>query len=161
MSKYFKFYLRSWLMLLFSLTIGVANSVANTQDDWAEVAFGEAQISVGEKHLTVEYAHNFDQRARGLMYRTDMCTDCGMLFEFEYPRYAGFWMKNTLLKLDIAYIDADGVITDIKPMYPLNLTSVPSSKPVQFALEMNQGWFANNSIKVGDSVRVLERHIVK
>jgi uncharacterized membrane protein (UPF0127 family) len=62
------------------------------------------------------------------------------------------WMKNTLMPLDVAFIRADGKITDIKAMQPHDLTTIASSQPVLYAWEMNQGWFAKNAIKVGDMV---------
>ena len=61
-------------------------------------------------------------------------------------------MQNTFLALDVAFITSDGVITDIKPMQPHDLTSVGASEAVLYALEMNQGWFAKNGIKVGDKI---------
>ena len=125
------------------------------------IAFGEAQLALNDIAITVEYAHSFEQRARGLMHRADLCAECGMLFEFNRPRVAGFWMKNTLIPLDIAYIDSKGVIADIKPMHPLVLESVPSSRPVKYALEMNQGWFAKKGVRVGDKVRVIKRTLAE
>ncbi len=144
----------SWFLVVLSLSIW-AKPV--TADPALKVNFGQAIIQVGEQRLTVEYAGTFEQRARGLMYRTELCDSCGMLFEFEYPREAGFWMKNTLIPLDIAYLDKRGVITDIKPMYPLVLDPVPSSKPVLYALEMNQGWFAANDVVVGDRITIISQ----
>ena len=149
MSNDYKLYRIGWLLLLVSLSMGLV--VAHAQEP-APVAFGEAEMSIGEHKLVVEYAYNFDQRQRGLMYRESLCDNCGMLFKFDLPRYAGFWMKNTQVPLDIAYIDAAYQIVDIKPMYPFKLDPVHSSAPVLYALEMNQGWFAANEINVGDSV---------
>jgi uncharacterized membrane protein (UPF0127 family) len=144
------------MMLVFGLLLASA-SFAQDKEDIPEILFGKVAITVNDKPFELEYAHNFDQRARGLMYRKSMCEDCGMLFEFEYSRKAGFWMKNTLIPLDIAYIDREGVITDIKPMHPLVLESVPSSRAVMFAWEMNQGWFAKNQISEGDKIKIVER----
>lgn len=138
-----------------------AQSNNQTSETISKVEFGSAQIAVKDAALSVEYAHNFQQRARGLMYRQDMCENCGMLFEFDYARTAGFWMKNTLIPLDIAYIDSDGVIADIKPMYPLVLKSVPSSREVLYALEMNQGWFNKQGINVGDRMQIISRTLAK
>ncbi|MDM7861772.1 DUF192 domain-containing protein [Alteromonas sp. ASW11-36] len=151
MSNDYKLYRYGWLLLLLSLSMGLL--VAKAQEP-VPVAFGEAEISVGDIRLVVEYAYNFDQRQRGLMYRESLCENCGMLFKFDRPRYAGFWMKNTQVPLDIAYIDALNRIVDIKPMYPFELEPVASSAPVLYALEMNQGWFAANHISVGDSIAI-------
>jgi hypothetical protein len=118
------------------------------------VVFDKATLTVGEETLNVEYAKTFEQRARGLMFRKSLCEDCGMFFKFESPRFAGMWMKNTFIPLDVAFIDRNGVITDIKPLTPHSLESVGSSKEVLYALEMNQGWFAENEIKVGDQITI-------
>ena len=63
-------------------------------------------------------------------------------------------MKNTLIPLDVAFIRADGKITDIKAMQPHDLSTISASQKVLYAWEMNQGWFAQNGIKVGDTVAV-------
>lgn len=154
MSNYNTFYSKVCLMLMLSLSMFAVQAQTSLDD---KVVFDRIAVEVGDKQLQLDYAHTFDQRARGLMHRTSMCTDCGMLFEFEFERYAGFWMKNTFIPLDIAYVDGDGVIADIKPMFPHNLEPVPSSKKVLYAIEMNQGWFARNQIEVGDKIAILSR----
>ncbi len=113
------------------------------------------EIGVGDKQLEVEYADTFELRAMGLQFREKLCADCGMLFKFDSRQFASMWMKNTYIPLDVAFIDAKGKIIDIKPMQPLDLTSVGSSKQVLYALEMNQGWFASNEVVEGDLIRDL------
>ncbi|GFD88448.1 hypothetical protein KUL152_06740 [Tenacibaculum sp. KUL152] len=133
------------------LTLGCAQAQVEAE---STVAFDKATLTVGEETLNVEYAKTFEQRARGLMFRKSLCEDCGMFFKFESPRFAGMWMKNTFIPLDVAFIDRNGVITDIKPLTPHSLESVGSSKEVLYALEMNQGWFAENEIKIGDQITI-------
>ena len=116
------------------------------------ITFDKIQLEINANVYNLEYADTFERRARGLMDRTSICENCGMLFRFSQPRMAGFWMKNTLIPLDIAFVRADGIITDIKAMQPHDLTSTNSSQQVLYAWEMNQGWFAKNTIKVGDTV---------
>ncbi|GAC34035.1 DUF192 domain-containing protein [Paraglaciecola polaris] len=111
-------------------------------------------ITVKNVPLEVEYAHTFEQRAAGLMYRKSMCQQCGMLFKFSGSKKASMWMQNTFIALDVAFIRSDGVIADIKPMQPHDLTSVGASQAVLYALEMNQGWYAKNGIKVGDTMLI-------
>lgn len=118
----------------------------------ADTEFPEIQIQVKENVYSLEYANSFELRAQGLMHREKMCESCGMLFNFEQARHAGMWMKNTLIPLDVAFIRADGKITDIKAMQPHDLTTTASSEAVLYAWEMNQGWFAKNGIQVGDTV---------
>ncbi|WP_395341291.1 DUF192 domain-containing protein [Ningiella sp. W23] len=114
--------------------------------DTVTLAFGN------DVNIEVEYADEPHERQLGLMYRRQMCEDCGMLFKFDSVRVASIWMKNTYIPLDLAYINAFGKIIDIKQLVPHDLTSVPSSMPVLYALEMNEGWFAANGIKEGDKV---------
>lgn len=118
------------------------------------VQFGQAEISINGIELKVELAQSWEQRQRGLMFRKSLCKNCGMLFVFSSESISSMWMKNTLVPLDVAYIDKNGVVTDIMPMQPEDLTSITSSKPVLYALEMNQGWFAKNNVKVGDRATV-------
>ena len=114
--------------------------------------FPQIKVQVKQNVYGLEYANTFELRAQGLMHREEMCESCGMLFNFKQSRRAGMWMKNTLIPLDVAFIRADGKITDIKAMQPHDLTTTSSSEQVLFAWEMNQGWFARTSIKVGDTV---------
>ncbi|WP_133470180.1 DUF192 domain-containing protein [Paraglaciecola marina] len=116
------------------------------------ISFGEIQVKVNGKAYQLEYADTFEKRAQGLMNRESLCETCGMLFKFKQPKVAGFWMKDTLIPLDIAFVKADGTITDIKSMKALDLNSTNSSDTVLYAWEMNKGWFAKNNIKVGDTV---------
>jgi len=115
---------------------------------------GTIKIAFANISLHVEFADSFEERALGLMYRKSLCADCGMLFQFDDERIASIWMKNTFVALDLAYITVDGQVADIKQLTPHDLTSVRSSQPVLYALEMNQGWFAKNAIKVGDKISI-------
>ncbi|GGW80714.1 DUF192 domain-containing protein [Alteromonas halophila] len=117
-----------------------------------DVSFESATVTMAGNTYQVEFAKSFEQRARGLMFRETLCSDCGMLFHFTPPKRAGMWMKNTLIPLDVAFIDEQGVITDIKPLQPHDLTSVSASQTVSYALEMNQGWFATHNIQEGDQI---------
>jgi hypothetical protein len=118
----------------------------------ADTVFPQIQVKVKQQVYPLEYASNFELRAQGLMYREQMCDSCGMLFNFQQTKRAAMWMKNTLIPLDVAFIRADGKITDIKAMQPRDLTTTNSSEQVLFAWEMNQGWFAKNAVEVGDTV---------
>ena len=142
---------KSRLMRLFAVLLMFGVSTV-----WAaeERVFKSIGIQVKNIDLKVEYADTFELRNRGLMHRKSLCQQCGMLFNFGQQRHAGMWMKNTFIPLDVAFITKDGVITDIKAMKPHDLTSIGSSVPVHYALEMNQGWFAENQIVVGDKVLI-------
>lgn len=109
--------------------------------------------SLGERiAVPVEIADTDAERQTGLMGRTALAEDAGMLFVFDAEEPRSFWMKDTLIPLSIAFIDAQGRIVDIQDMQPLDETSHPSAAPAQYALEVNQGFFAARGIQVGDLV---------
>jgi uncharacterized membrane protein (UPF0127 family) len=96
--------------------------------------------------ILAQIANTPQSREHGLMQRDNLCEDCGMLFVFEQPDKVSFWMKDTLLPLSIAFIDAEGNIVNIDEMQP-NTTDIHNSLGnVLFALEMNKGWFARNNV---------------
>jgi hypothetical protein len=109
--------------------------------------------SGGEKvEVRVEIADGILEQSRGLMDRTALGEDRGMLFVFPREQLRTFWMRNTLIPLSIAYIDAEGRITDILDMKPLDdePPHYVSSEPVRYALEVNRGFFEERGVKVGD-----------
>ena len=109
-------------------------------------------LRVGGIEIRVEIADDADERQRGLMYRESLEEDQGMLFVYPEQRTLGFWMRNTLIPLDIAYIDREGRIVDIQQMEPQTTETHDSAAPAMYALEMNQGWFEANGIRVGDLI---------
>lgn len=117
----------------------------------AWVVFG-----TGERADTVfaEVARTPDERAQGLMYREELAEDAGMLFVFQDLEERAFWMQNTFIPLDIAYMDPSFRIIDIKPMEPEDETFVESSGPAQYALEVNRGWFEEHGVTVGDTPQI-------
>lgn len=115
--------------------------------------FPKIPLYVKGKEIWVEVARTPEERAIGLMGRTKLGKDEGMLFVFEEEGYHSFWMKDTLLPLSIAFIDKEGRIVWIVDMKPLTVTSHTPPKPILYALEMTQGWFKKNGVKVGDFVR--------
>jgi uncharacterized protein len=110
-------------------------------------------IYIKDRQIRVEVAKTDEERAKGLMERTSLGKDEGMLFIFEAEGNHGFWMKNTLLPLSIAFADKEGRIVRITDMKPLTLSVHNPPKPILYALEMNKGWFAANGIKAGDVIR--------
>ena len=114
-------------------------------------------LTVGNHTITVEVASTPEQRATGLMNRFSLRPDQGMLFVFERAEVQAFWMKNTYIPLSIAFIDASGRIVNIEDMAPQTENSHWSRGPVQFALEMRKGWFAERGVRVGDRVDGIPR----
>jgi uncharacterized membrane protein (UPF0127 family) len=109
--------------------------------------------SAGERvEVDVEIADSFIKRQRGLMERTELAENAGMLFVFDREQQLSFWMRNTLIPLSIAYIDAEERIIDIQNMEPLDETGHPSAEPAMYALEVNQGFFDERGVRVGDGV---------
>ena len=107
------------------------------------------QLQAGMHNIRAQVAASATERATGLMHRKEMPQHEGMLFVYEVPTVQCFWMKNTLLPLSIAFIADDGTVVNIRDMKPQALDSHCSEKPVRYALEMNQGWFAKRGIKPG------------
>jgi len=100
----------------------------------------------------VEIADTPAQRERGLMFRTSMPEDHGMLFIFPNDQQLSFWMKNTDIPLAVAYISQDGEIREIHHMVPHSLNPINSDHSVRYALEVNDGAFAAKGIVPGDRV---------
>ena len=103
-------------------------------------------------NIVAEVANSPETRSRGLMCRLNLKDDSGMLFVFSESQERSFWMKETYIPLSIAYLNELGVILNIENMSPHNLSSVQSSGPTMYALEMNEGWFEKNGIGVGDMI---------
>jgi uncharacterized membrane protein (UPF0127 family) len=111
------------------------------------------QLNAGMHVIQAEVATAPDERAAGLMFRKEMGANAGMLFGFEPAAIQCFWMRNTLLPLSIAFLADDGSIVNIEDMKPQTTDSHCAAKPVRFALEMNQGWFAKRGLKPGMRVQ--------
>lgn len=97
-------------------------------------------ISDTEHHWILEIAKTPEKHARGLMYRDHLCTRCGMLFVFEKQAPQSFWMKNTLIPLDLYFYDGEGRLVDTAlNMRPMSETGEPrtyTSRPAQYVLEV-------------------------
>jgi uncharacterized membrane protein (UPF0127 family) len=107
----------------------------------------------GEKvNMTVEIADTEASRTLGLMHRSQMDPDSGMLFSWTEDIEGGFWMHNTILPLSIAFIGADGTILNVEDMQPLDENTTHAAGPFRYALEANQGFFRAHDITAGDKV---------
>lgn len=111
------------------------------------------KLYVGAEVVTAELAMNQVQIATGMMFRTNMLENEGMLFVFARPHRASFYMRNTKVPLTAAYIDPDGVILELRDMKPLDETPLEAATDrVQYVLEMNQGWFKRHNVAPGTVV---------
>jgi uncharacterized protein len=103
-------------------------------------------------NIKAEVALTPQQHEIGLMHRTSMGPNDGMIFIFERPGQQCFWMKNTLIPLSVAFIADDGTIVNLDEMKPETLNPHCSTKPVRFVLEMNTRWFSKRGLKPGIKV---------
>ena len=113
---------------------------------------GLMKIYVGGRKVYVELAVSLEERSRGLQFRKSMGEDRGMLFIFPQRSQHTFWMKDTLILLSLAFINENGLITQIEEMHPGSLERHTSRDKVKYALEMNSGWFKRNNVHIGDRV---------
>jgi uncharacterized membrane protein (UPF0127 family) len=117
-----------------------------------------AELKIANVPVTVEIADTPQASENGLMFRDSLPEDRGMLFIFDQPKKASFWMRNTKIPLSIAYVDSNAKILEIKSMNPLDETVVPSrSDEVDYALEVNQGWFGRHGIAPGAKIDGIPR----
>lgn len=158
----------SFLLLLFwPLVAGCQDQVAPSSTAVASVppsdglppraASGDPQpklptvkLWIGTNEITAEIASKIHEIQTGMMWRTNMAEMEGMLFVFREPQSVSFYMRNTLLPLSCAYVDAQGTVLELHDMKPRDETPIPSaSDEVQYVLEMNQGWFGRHNVKPG------------
>ncbi len=121
----------------------------------AETPAASARLEIRTARAThafsIEIADTDAKRAEGLMFRTEMAPDHGMLFDFKREEAVWFWMKNTYLPLDMIFARADGTIASIaENTTPLSEATVPSGAPVRFVFEVVAGTAARLGIKAGD-----------
>lgn len=102
--------------------------------------------------LELEIAISIEDQQKGLMDRESLPENHGMLFVYPKPTRLSFWMKNTEIPLDIAFIDEVGEIKEIHNLVPHDETHVLSNSPCKYALEVNRGWFRNNDYRKGDII---------
>ena len=139
---------------VFAVVIAVCTAVviwiAAGQQDGADGADAQEatlfRLHIGNAAVNVEVVDTPQTRARGLMHREFLPEDQGMLFIFAREDVYCFWMKNTLIPLDIAFIDANWNIIDIQSMRPHSEELVCPPGNVLYALEVNEGWFARRGI---------------
>ncbi len=149
----------------FGLSLIVFLSVAATAlgEDGAP-KFETRVIEISGKRVTVEVADDDERRAYGLMNRSRLAEDRGMLFVFQTEERRAFWMKNTRIPLSIGYFDKSRTLREIINMYPQPITvmqpkTYPSRTEAQYALEMNMGWFEKNKIRTGASFRYADTKV--
>lgn len=123
---------------------------------WADCAPDTVELrgDGGVARFTVELADDPAERSRGLMHRENMASGAGMLFVYERPQRAVFWMKNTLIPLDMIFMDPTGRVTRVhENAIPGDLTGIDGGQDVQFVLEINGGLARRLGIAEGSEMR--------
>jgi uncharacterized protein len=110
------------------------------------------QLTAGLHLITAEVAASEQDRIKGLMFRRELGPNHGMLFIFDAPEKVCMWMRNTLIPLSVAFIDADGRIVNIEDMEPGSEALHCASHELPYALEMDRGWFSSRGLKPGRTV---------
>lgn len=113
-------------------------------------------VQINDKTLKLETACSIKKIEQGLMYRTSLEKNSGMIFVFPKEMFLSFWMKNTYIPLDIAYINKNLIITQIEQMQAQDLTPINSEEESMYAIEVTQNWFSKNNIKPGDKIKFLD-----
>lgn len=127
----------------------VSDSKYQCQDDvvWLRGPFGVARFGA-------DVADTQSERAQGLMHVAHMPASRGMLFVYEYPQQVAFWMKNTLIPLDMIFADENGRVVKVHSnAIPGDLTAIPGQGKVQYVFEINGGLAAQLGIKPGAQLR--------
>lgn len=147
---------RTALMLSATLTCGVAAIVASSYADAPPASqpttLPTVVIPIAGQPFTLEIADEPDEQQTGLMYRTSMSADHGMIFVFPFAEVRAFWMKNTFIPLDIIYLDDQAKVLNVEPMVPHDLAPVRSDGKARYAIELNAGTAARIGVKRGDEI---------
>jgi len=138
------------VLFVFAFLAGCSPGQGNPQLPTARIVVDTVK---GPAAFTVEMATDDAEREKGLMYRTELKPDAGMLFDFRRDGFRNFWMENTPLSLDIIFIRSDGIISTIASnTVPYSEDRIPSSEPVRAVLEINGGRAAALGIQPGGKV---------
>lgn len=115
-------------------------------------------VKIKDKNFNLEVAKTLTQKATGLSNRTELCSDCGMIFLFSQDNTQSFWMKDTLIPLDIIWVNSQGKVVYLstalpEPNTPDNQLKIyKNTKPAKYVIELNSGMAEKVSLKVGDII---------
>ena len=140
----------SAIKLVIGMTLAAA--LAAQAQDSPNPRLPSVTVQAGMHLINAEVAADVGTRSKGLMHRTKLGNNEGMLFVFEQKAQHCFWMRNTLIPLSIAFLGDDGTILNIENMQPKSDESHCPLKATRYALEMEQGWFTKKGIAVGDKL---------
>jgi uncharacterized membrane protein (UPF0127 family) len=140
-------------ILLLALVLGTCGTSENIEREALTIVAANGTTA----RLQVEVADSPEERQQGLMGRTDVPIDTGMLFVLE-DCCRGFWMKDTPIPLSVAFIERCGRIIHIADLEPLSEAIVNAPGQYAFGLEVARGWYDRNGITIGDIVRIPNEH---
>ena len=152
MTTYIKVYRHTGLTGVLAFLVALALPPAHAQGG-PQPRLPTVQLVAGMHVIQAEVARTAEQQATGMMFRREMGPNEGMLFVNQEPGVRCFWMRNTLLPLAIAFVADDGTVVNTAEMQPRSEESHCSARPVRYALEMPQGWFAKRGIGTGFRLR--------
>jgi uncharacterized membrane protein (UPF0127 family) len=144
-------------LLVALATLGVAPGCADKQPELhpATSRADRLELSVADRAVSVELAITPEERGRGLMHRTQLGENDGMLFLFPTAEPRTFWMRNTLIPLDIIFLDDEGVVLNVEEAPPgVERPGFHSLGPARMVLELNGGWCRAAGLKPGDAIEV-------
>lgn len=111
------------------------------------------KMKIGNNNYNIELATTIAQKTKGLSGRNTLCKNCGMLFTFGFETNLPFWMKNTLIPLDMIWLDKNGKIVDIQTTSEINSTKIYQNQtPAQYVLELNANDSQKINLKIGDII---------
>ena len=142
-------------ILLLAFLIALVAGCDSSGDETAAKAGPEAwlPLKLGTVPLEVQIVLTQAEQRKGLMHRDSLPENSGMLFPYASPRRLSFWMANTRIPLDIGFFDGDGLLLEIHHLLPFDTASTQShGDDMQYALEMNDGWFARNGLYPGQKL---------
>lgn len=116
---------------------------------------GRLQLSVAGRTVSVELALDVPTRTRGLMHRPSLGEDAGMLFVFPDSAPRTFWMRNTLVPLDLIFLDDQGRVINVEEAPPMvERPGFHSDRAARYVLELNRGWCSRHGLQAGDRIEI-------
>lgn len=138
---------------LLALTLLMATACsADPTTATAPAALPTVAVTIGSKNFTLEVAADFAAREQGLMNRTKMDNDRGMIFIFAHSGIYKFWMKDTKIPLDLLFLAASGKVLHIVTLQPEDLTGFENYKPALYVVELNAGVAKSLNLNAGDTI---------
>jgi len=115
--------------------------------------FDSINIKIKDTDYKLEIAKSISQKSTGLSNRTKLCSNCGMIFIFSQEGTLPFWMKDTLIPLDMIWLNSNGKVVDVKNVSKTNsLDIIQNSTPAKYVIELNIGDAQKINLKTGDTI---------